>query len=151
LYGDDSISKFVGVNSGNGALVNGAHNIVAGNSGLIGKDNQWHHLVANLGQSEVSLYVDGVLAAQYGGFGTITQNNSNLYFGRHRALGRYYNGLLDDVRLYNGAISQSEVSNLFANTNSVVPEPSALAIWSFIAITGIGVTARRRRANRRSA
>jgi autotransporter-associated beta strand protein len=75
-------------------------------------DNQWHHLVANLGGSSGStdqLYIDGWLIGSAPSAGPIVQNDSDLYIGRHRALwDRFFTGLVDDVRLYDGALTVTE-------------------------------------------
>ena len=124
---------------------NGSAFIQPNTGSLNPKDNQWHHLVANLGQSEVSVYVDGSLVSTSAGSGPLVQNDSNLYFGRHRALGRYFNGLLDDIQLYDGALSQSQVTALYQNT-SVVPEPSTCVVWGLFALAGVSCRRRRTRA-----
>ena len=53
------------------------------------KDDVWHHIVVNLGQDEISSYVDGVLISKAAGYGPIAENNQNLYFGRHQVGARY--------------------------------------------------------------
>ncbi|MEW6380156.1 MAG: LamG domain-containing protein [bacterium] len=76
-------------------------------------DNQWHHMVANLGAAGMAVYIDGVLVDEAPGQGAIAGNDSPLFFGRHRYLGRFFNGLIDDIRIYDGPLSQSEVTALF--------------------------------------
>ena len=61
--------------------------------------------------------------------GPLLQNDSNLYFGRHRTLGRYFLGELDDIRLYDGALSQSQVNAL------LIPEPATVALLAIGALT----------------
>ena len=102
------------------------------------KDDVWHHLVANLGQDAVEVYVDGALVDSIPGEGPLVQNDSNLYFGRHRTLGRYFNGLLDEIRMYDGRLSQSDVDGL-------VPEPTTMAL---LTLGGLALLKRRRRAGR---
>lgn len=99
-------------------------------------DDTWHHLVANLGEDEIALWVDAELIDRIAGMGPLVQNNSNLYFGRHRALGRYFNGLLDDIQLYDGPLSQDDVDAIF-------PEPATL---SLLALCGLSLLVGRRRA-----
>jgi hypothetical protein len=87
-------------------------------------DNNWHHMVVNLGQEGCQIYVDAVLENSISSQGPLVQNDSNLYFGKHRTVGRYFNGWLDDVRLYNGALSESEVRDLFGSGSSPCTGPS---------------------------
>ncbi len=90
------------------------------------KDDVWHHVVANLGESEISLYMDGVLVSKTAGQGALVSNDAKLYLGRHRALGRFFNGLIDEVQIYSGALSQDHVTALFALENPLlVPEISS--------------------------
>ena len=100
------------------------------------RDDTWHHLAANLGQDAVEVYVDGDLVESGPGFGPIVQNDSNLYFGRHRTLGRYFNGLLDEIRIYDGPLSQDDVDDL-------VPEPTTMAM---LTVGALAMLRRRRRA-----
>jgi len=91
-------------------------------------DNNWHHLVVNLGEDGCQLYIDTVLVDSTLGQGPLIQNDSNLYFGRHRFLGRYFRGWLDDIHIYDGALSESEVHELF------VPEPATLLLLGLGAV-----------------
>ena len=47
-----------------------------------------------------------------------------------------YTGLVDDVRVYDNALSSSEIQSLFDNPGSTIPEPSTCA-----AIIGVGALA----------
>ncbi len=82
--------------------------------------NQWVHLTAVRGYQTLKLYVNGSLVAT-------TSNNSQIPFkvsdvGRVGAnsssLGNYFNGKIDDIRLYKGALNDDEVFALYASTNN---------------------------------
>lgn len=88
------------------------------------KDGQWHHIVSNLGASEIALYIDGQLISQISGQGAITDNPSDLFFGRHGVLGRFYNGAIDDIRIYDGALSETNVKQLYN-----IPEPATMLLF----------------------
>lgn len=86
------------------------------NVGPVLDDGRWHHLVAVFERS-VSLrgYLDGV---QIGVSDSIT-NHTNpltnaypLWVGRI-ASGQYFSGNIDDVRIYNRALSASELQHLY--------------------------------------
>ena len=98
---------------GNGSSFHGA-------SSTSSKDNQWHHLVTTLGQDEISLYIDGTLVSKTAGQGPLVENGQNLYFGRHKNNVRFYNGLIDDVQIYSGTLSNTERNFLYTG----VPEPA---------------------------
>jgi hypothetical protein len=115
----DGLSPSIGAWYGNGSTFAGV------SPGGSYTDDQWHFLVANLGAAEIALYMDGQLIAKEAGAGPIVDNNSSLYIGRHRYLGRYFNGLIDDVRIFDGPLSQADVTQLYHS----VPEPSTLALF----------------------
>lgn len=115
-------------------------------TGVKVNDDTWHHLVmtVDLSTSLMSLYVDGALANTQAA--TVIPTFVQFEVGR---LGRVtqtkvdpFDGLIDDVQVYNHALSQSEVQFLFNNPGTAVPEPGSLVL------AGIGLLslARRRRA-----
>jgi len=82
-------------------------------------DNQWHHVVGLRKRAELLVYVDGVLdasntlPASYDLSGT---SQHNAYVGAitdhtdatGNTLEKFYNGLIDDLRIYNYALSDPE-------------------------------------------
>ncbi|MFA6432512.1 MAG: LamG domain-containing protein [Candidatus Paceibacterota bacterium] len=84
-------------------------------------DNQWHYVVGTwdgTGANSGNIYVDGVNVK------TGTMTNSAVS-GSSLALGKeivndiyYYRGLMDDVRVYNRALSDTEVANLYGTNIS---------------------------------
>lgn len=76
-------------------------------------DNNWHHAVVTRNDSgnEVKLYVDNVLR---GSFGDITYTTGGIFmFGNNTTLARGLNGQIDDVRIYNRALSTTEITALY--------------------------------------
>ena len=49
----------------------------------------------------------------------------------------FFQGLLDDVRIYDGAISAQQASNLFQFGQLQIPEPGSIAVWS---VVGLGLS-----------
>lgn len=83
-------------------------------------DGQWHHLVTTFDQSKNSkIYVDGVLLIQQ----TQTDWNTNASAtnfdfwlgGLFSENSSPFNGSVDDLKIYNYALSQTEVTNLYTN------------------------------------
>ena len=74
------------------------------------KWNEWQHLAVVKNGTTVSVYADGV----FSGSGTVTNTDSNgdIYIGS-LAGGNYFKGQIDDVRLYNRALSAGEVQRLY--------------------------------------
>jgi len=79
-------------------------------------DGLWHLIIATVKTDDVAqIYVDGVFVKQSS---TVTQsniaNNYNLVIGGRGPTGSNpFNGLLDDVRIYNRQLSSDEVKQLY--------------------------------------
>ena len=78
-------------------------------------DGQWHHVGFVWDGSYRSLYVDGIEAAR----DTAAQNplksaNGGMYIGTGKNLeaGTFFSGLIDDVRIYNVALTADEIETL---------------------------------------
>ena len=70
----------------------------------------WHHLAGTYDGSELKLYIDGRLEAATPYVGSIDSSTFNVNIGRNTEVtGRLYEGTIDDVRLYNYALSSDEV------------------------------------------
>jgi hypothetical protein len=83
-------------------------------------DNQWHHVAAVLADdgtpdvSEIKLYVDGLLQATTVSSAQAinTLAAADVLIGAFDSAGTkggYFNGLMDDVRIYNRALSSTEI------------------------------------------
>jgi hypothetical protein len=77
----------------------------------------WHHLAGTYNGSQIKLYVDGELNATTDYVGSIPSTPYNVNIGRSsEVITRFYDGLLDDVRIYSRALSQEEVAYLAGKT-----------------------------------
>lgn len=79
--------------------------------------NRWYHVTGTWDASFVKLYVNGVLAQSLGQ-GTIISNSLSTLYSGSDCLGTqtgYFSGSLDDVRIYNRALSPAEVMMLYNN------------------------------------
>ncbi|MBN1972287.1 MAG: discoidin domain-containing protein [Sedimentisphaerales bacterium] len=91
-------------------------------------NGQWHHLAGTFDGQVMKLYIDGVLmgSTQYKG-GINRDNNYALSFGRNNqgdGLNQwYYEGFLDDIRVYNRALSQQEIQDMLSPEYASMPSP----------------------------
>ncbi len=73
--------------------------------------DQWHHVVATYDGTVMQLFVDGTLQA------TKTLSNYSINHSNDALkIGGSYNGLIDEARLYNFAMTQNEVDALYGLT-----------------------------------
>jgi len=79
--------------------------------------NAWNHIVGVIDGSTSTLYLNGSSV----GTGTVTDAGThNLFIGANNDVGsasQYYNGKIDQVRIFQKALSSSEVSTLYAETD----------------------------------
>ncbi|HTS28946.1 MAG TPA: Ig-like domain-containing protein, partial [Bryobacteraceae bacterium] len=119
--------KFI-VNGAAGATANCglSYGCAEGGSVSIG----WHLLTATFDGATARLYVDGVLVGS--DTGTAANTNLPLYIGRYFASNGFgWNGAIDEVRLYNRALSAAEVTAILNYTGGGAPPdttPPAVSI-----------------------
>ncbi len=106
-------------------------------------DGDWHHIGMTVGDGTVTLYVDGVARASedYTGSGTPDAFQLGARFAAGRTI---ENALFDDVSVWDGALTATQMAALSSNAASVVavPEPSSTAL---IGLGGLALILRRRK------
>ena len=77
--------------------------------------NRWYFLTYTWDGSTESLYVDGVLDASRALSGTITEysNRNGIGAGVREEVSSYFSGIIDDVRVYNRALTGDEIKRLY--------------------------------------
>ena len=85
--------------------------------------NTWSHLAATYNGSSLILYLNGVAAGTRATTGTLAQSNSPLRIGGNAVWGEYFQGRLDDVRVYNRALTASEILADMGTPVSTTPPP----------------------------
>ncbi len=81
-------------------------------SGNIAYGN-WHHACGVYDGTLMSLYVDGVLVNSAPNSGAIKETNYPVTIGRSEKWNEYYHGSIDDIRIYNRALAESEIQALY--------------------------------------
>ncbi|MHC4622215.1 MAG: LamG domain-containing protein, partial [Planctomycetota bacterium] len=83
-------------------------------------DNQWHHVAGVYDGSNAYIYIDGgVDSNSVACSGNMATNNWDVWIGENSqskdggSNAREWEGLIDDVRVYNYALSQSEVNDIY--------------------------------------
>lgn len=81
--------------------------------------NRWYHVVMARSVSDLSLYVDGVLVKSVSvigkspGYSVGGGGYAGFIGKRNGAIAQSFNGKIDDVRIYNRALSAAEISQLY--------------------------------------
>jgi hypothetical protein len=84
-------------------------------SDVIITDGQWHHVGFVWDGSRRYLYADGVEAAEDADNVAALKSTAgglNLGAGKGLEAGTFWLGLLDDVRIYNQALDETEIADL---------------------------------------
>jgi hypothetical protein len=85
-------------------------------------DGRWHHIVATYDGSRVALYVDGELDASCPASGRLQTNDYPVCIGDNaEQSGRYWNGWIDDVRIYSYALNEAEITALYKASQESIP------------------------------
>jgi hypothetical protein len=75
--------------------------------------DEWHHVVATYDGDTMQLYHDGELISETTGAGMLLDQSRSLIIGARsdsgNPAGGYFNGSIDDVRIYNKVLTQDEV------------------------------------------
>jgi chitodextrinase len=71
--------------------------------------NTWTHIAQTFDGTTVRLFVNGAQVASTPLSGSIQDMNNPLEIGSDHIFGQYFQGLIDDVRVYNIALTQSQI------------------------------------------
>ena len=88
-------------------------------SSLYTEDTNWHYLVAtfNDAQNFIRAFRDNILIISVATIATFSDTPAPLFLGGYAGnLGNQYPGLIDEVRIYNRALSDSEIKVLYDAT-----------------------------------
>jgi len=106
----------------------------------------WHHYVGTYDQTdtgqELKFYVDGILRATASATGNITADSGVMTIGRDDGSGsRFFDGRIDEVAIFDRALSAAEIQEHFNAAIFSIPEPST----GLLAALGVLAVVRQRR------
>lgn len=114
-------------------------------------DNNWHNIIAVFNKAEnLTVYIDGLQdnTVTITGVGTVTNDVAMGIGARVVVSDLYFNGSIDEVRIYNRSLSSSEIAGLYngaktyylnmntAPTLGITDETKLVGYWKMDAGTG---------------
>ncbi|MFC1504483.1 Ig-like domain-containing protein [Spirochaetota bacterium] len=93
-------------------------------NGVYPETDTWYFVTATYNGSELKLFINASNTTNLTHAGAIDINDNSLNFGWSYGGGNEYNGFMDEIRLYNKALSQEEISNLYNSYTNVPVPPS---------------------------
>jgi hypothetical protein len=100
-----------------------------GGSSFAATLNQWKHITGTYDKTVQRLYENGQEVYSRNHSGDIGTNSEPFYFGR-RSDGNFFNGSIDDARIYFRSLSAEEITGLYAAEMSTNSSPSDLTLSS---------------------
>ena len=88
----------------------------------------WAHLAETYDGSSLRLYVNGTLVATTSAPGSLASSSGVLRIGGNNIWGEWFNGWIDEVRVYNRALSAGEIQNdMFTSVTPDTTPPTVVA------------------------
>ncbi len=81
---------------------------------VAGRNNEWLHLVGRYNNTGISFFVNGKIKSKTPWFADITPGNTTTYIGYDPDNGFYAKAVIDNVRVYNTSLTNSQVLELYA-------------------------------------
>ncbi|MBN1766965.1 MAG: LamG domain-containing protein [Prolixibacteraceae bacterium] len=131
-FGNSNSAGYMFLTPGNGGEARFAisltdyngEDIIASNAGIL-PTNQWVHVAVSLNGSSGILYVNGINVGENNSM-SLTPNNlgstPNNWIGQSQYADPFFNGLIDEFRIYTRALSENEIKTL-ANTGTCAAYP----------------------------
>jgi hypothetical protein len=95
----------------------------------------WTSLAMTYDGADLRLFVDGAPVATERARGSIVATSRPLWIGGNQPYGEYFDGLVDEARVYDRALDEAEIRSDMA-TPAAAGRPGLVAAWSFDAGSG---------------
>ncbi len=92
--------------------------------------DEWHHVIGRFDGRNINVYVDGALDATNPTTVPIGTAATNMFIGDNpEAPGRYWDGLIDDVMIFNRAVTPGEIRYLIGDRLTEDPDADGLVAY----------------------
>jgi len=113
--------------------------------------NSWQYTTMTWNGSVIKVYENGAYKGQTNKADAITTDNNDLRFGNHYTNSSYFDGLLDEIRIYNRTLSEAEINqtrdnqhDTSGNLTSIVKDSETIGVsgdvWKKLKIEGQNTT-----------
>jgi len=83
--------------------------------------NEWHHITATYDGTIFKCYIDGVLAEEWAYVGKMPVNTASVTIGMRSRGGTFFNGMIDEVAIFNQALTEEEIPGLMLGIGGFGP------------------------------
>ncbi|HGJ67514.1 TPA: LamG domain-containing protein [bacterium] len=81
-------------------------------------DGEWHHIAGTWDGKVIKTFVDGKETSRLNCAGELSANNKPLYIGARGGNQRFMNGLIDEIKVYNRALTDAEIKQDMDNPSA---------------------------------
>jgi len=92
------------------------------------KKDEWYHAAGTFDGKELKIYINGVMEAKVAYTGKIGTSKLTLWIGGDD-IPNYFQGAMDDVRIYNKAVDEAVIKKMVQGPVSVNPAKSLVETW----------------------
>ncbi len=104
--------------------------------------NEWHHITGTYDGQIFKCYIDGVFAEEWAYVGKMPQNTASVTIGkRSKEAGTYFDGMIDDVAIFDRALSAEEIPPLmmgiggYGPASAPTPPDGAIQIETWVSLS----------------
>ncbi len=95
---------------------------------------EWHHIAATYDGNIFKCYIDGELAEEWAYVGKMPENTASVTIGQRSRGGTFFNGIIDEVAIYDRALSEDEIPQIMLGVGGFgqasAPNPANGALHS---------------------
>ncbi len=99
------------------------------NFGALTNDPNWHHFAATYDGTTVEMYLDGSPAVSFTPSNAPLNTQNWVEMGRRQAQNQYFNGAIDDVAIWDEALSAQDIAALYGGDSPLITPPVVLT-WN---------------------
>ena len=99
------------------------YGLVVETTGVTFDKDVWYYITAVYNLSDILIYVDGQLNNVQATDGSVNLRNSqdsNAYIGTNWGYGQYFNGTMDEIKIWNTSLSAGDISAIYSNESAGV-------------------------------